>query len=55
MDKASDSPTTAINPSQEKRQAAQPRNNNFNFKAMIISLNFLANPTRPEAQFTVHK
>ena len=55
MDKSSAKPNPAVKPSLLKNEGAQERNNNFNYRSLIGSLNFLTNSTRPKAQFTVHQ
>ena len=55
MDKTSANPTPAFKPPLSKNDIFQPSKNNFSYRSVIRSLNFLTNSSRPEAQFAVHK
>ena len=55
MDKSSEKTTPVVKPPLEKNEGAQERKNDFNYRSVIGSLNFLTNSKRPEAQFVVHK
>ena len=53
MDKSSANLTPVVKPPLEKKRELK-RENDFNYRSVIGSLNFLNNPTRPEDQFAVH-
>ena len=55
MYKSSAKSTPMLKPSLAKNEGDQTRKNYFNYRSVIGSLNFLTNPTRPEAQFAVRK
>ena len=55
MYNSSAKPTPAVNHSLEKNEGSRARKNDSNYRSVIWSLNFLTNPTRPKAQFTVHQ
>ena len=53
IDKSSAKPTPMVKPPQAKNDGYQAKND-FNYRSVIGSLNFLTNLTLPEAQFAVH-
>ena len=55
MDKYSDKHTPSVKPPLDKNEGAQSRKNDFNYRSVIGSLNFLTNSTCPKAQFALHQ
>ena len=55
MDKSNDITTPAVKPPLANNEGNQAIKNDFNYRSVIGSLNFLTNLTHPEAQFVVHK
>ena len=55
MEKSSANTTPVVNSTLETNEGAQARKNDFNYRSVIVSLNFLTNSTRPKAQLSVHQ
>ena len=55
MDKSSDKPTAAVKSPLAKNEGYQERKNDFNYRSVIVSLNFLKKSTRTKAKFAVHQ
>ena len=55
MDKSRANPTPVVKSPLVKNEGYQERKNDFNYRSVISSLDFLTDSTRPEAQFVVHQ
>ena len=55
MDKSSAKPNIVVNRPIAEKEGSQATKNDFNYRSVIGSLNFLTNSTRPNAQFMVHQ
>ena len=54
MDKSKAKPAPAVKPPLAKTRGLK-QENDFNYRSVIVSINFLANSTPPKAQFVVHQ
>ena len=55
MDNSSAKTTPVVKPPLAKNERAQASKNDFNYRSVIGSLNFLTNLARPKAQFVVNQ